>query len=205
MHGWSGGAGDWKVLADALRARGHDVVVLDLPGHGRVRRWRSSLPRFVRALLHVSAHVGPVDAWVAHSGGATAALTALAQLEPAFRPGRVVLLAPLARARVALEAFCRTLKMNRAATAAFVSGIERTERMSIDLLDGPRHARHLTMPMLLVHDVADCYVPFVNSRLLHDALPRTELVPTTGLGHRRVLHAPSVVQRVVNYLDGAPA
>lgn len=201
VHGWSGGAGDWQALGEALQASGHDVVVLDMPGHGRVHRWRSSLPRFVRALAHVSAVDGPFDAWIAHSGGATAALTALATLDPARRPERVVLLAPLARARVALEAFCRSLRMSGAAIAAFIGGIERTERMSIDALDGALYAHELTMPMLLVHDVGDRYVPFANSKLLHEALPQTELLPTSGLGHRRVLSAPAVVDRVVSYLD----
>lgn len=202
VHGWSGGAGDWTSLVHALRASGYDVVVLDLPGHGRVHRWRSSLPRFVRALAHVAAVVGPFDAWIAHSGGATAALTALATLDAAQRPARLVLMAPLARARAALEDFCRSLRMSGAAIAAFIAGIERTERMSIDALDGALYAHELTMPMLLVHDVGDRYVPFANSQVLHAALARTELLPTAGLGHRRVLSAPSIVEKVVSYLGG---
>jgi pimeloyl-ACP methyl ester carboxylesterase len=205
IHGWSGGAGDWNALAHALSERGSEVVVLDMPGHGRVHRWRSSLPRFVRALQHVAAVDGRFDAWVAHSGGGTAALAALATLDRTRRPGRVVLVAPLARARAALEEFCRSLRMSGEAIAAFIAGIERTERMSIDALDGALYAHELTMPILLVHDVADRYVPFTNSRLLHDVLPETELLPTSGLGHRRVLSAPAVVEKIADYLGGAPS
>lgn len=200
VHGWSGAAGDWLPLADALRDRGHDVLVLDLPGHGAVRGRRSSLPRFVRALAHIAPTLGPVNAWVAHSGGALAAVAALAQLPAAHRPARAVLIAPLARARHALEAFCRTLRMTPDATAAFVDGIERAEKMSLDVLDGPAHASALSLPMLIVHDEGDRYVPFSNGRELQRAFAHAELVTTSGFGHRRVLSAPPVLQRVVDYV-----
>jgi 2-succinyl-6-hydroxy-2,4-cyclohexadiene-1-carboxylate synthase len=35
LHGFTQTAHSWRRPADALRARGHEVVALDLPGHGR--------------------------------------------------------------------------------------------------------------------------------------------------------------------------
>eukprot|EP00403_Amphidinium_massartii_P017553 CAMPEP_0178429100 /NCGR_PEP_ID=MMETSP0689_2-20121128/30625_1 /TAXON_ID=160604 /ORGANISM="Amphidinium massartii, Strain CS-259" /LENGTH=300 /DNA_ID=CAMNT_0020050905 /DNA_START=122 /DNA_END=1021 /DNA_ORIENTATION=- len=64
LHGWMGEMSDWSVVSKQLAAKGHDVLVVDLPGHGStefvgtaavdVTPWKwsilSSMPMVVEAL-----------------------------------------------------------------------------------------------------------------------------------------------------------
>ena len=72
LHGFTQTAGSWNRPADALRARGHDVVALDLPGHGP-----SPSHRVVGDLWSGAAVVardGGRGTWVGYSMGARLAL-----------------------------------------------------------------------------------------------------------------------------------
>ena len=55
---------------------------------------------------------------------------------------------------------------------------------------------------LIVHDRSDREVPFMSAQALHRAWPGSELVATEGLGHRKLLSDPAVVERAVRFAVG---
>ncbi len=65
---------------------------------------------------------------------------------------------------------------------------------------GPRIAQ----PTLLVHDRGDRVNRFADSEAYRDAIAGAQLLATEGLGHRRVLQAPEVLQAVRDFI-GAPS
>jgi len=54
---------------------------------------------------------------------------------------------------------------------------------------------------LVVHDRGDRTAPLATGRALAAALRHADLHLTEGLGHRRVLEDPLVIDRVVRYLQ----
>ena len=62
---------------------------------------------------------------------------------------------------------------------------------------GTRVAR----PTLVLHDSDDRTAPLATGRALAGALRAARLQVTQGLGHRRILDAPSVIASVVQHLQ----
>ena len=61
-----------------------------------------------------------------------------------------------------------------------------------------------TPPLLLVHDRQDAETGWSDSAAIARSWPRSRLVTTGGLGHRRILRAPAVIAEVVEFVAAAP-
>ena len=200
VHGWNAASSDWALVARQLVARGMQVYLADMPGHGAARGRTSSLPRFVRALEAIDRAHGPFDVWVGHSMGANAALTAMAR---GARVGRLVLVAALVRPQRALRAFADGFGLTRAATQAYLESIERAEAMPLDEVDAERNAARVSAPTLLIHDRRDKVIPFADAQALATVLPGARFLPTDGLGHSRVLGSEDVAGAIVRFAADA--
>jgi pimeloyl-ACP methyl ester carboxylesterase len=199
VHGWNAASTDWAPVARRLAARGMQVFVADMPGHGAARGRTSSLPRFVRALEAIDRHHGPFDLWVGHSMGANAVLTAVAR---GARVGRLVLVATLVRPARALRGFARGFGLTAEATQAYLRSIERAEAMPLEDVEAERNAARVSSPTLLIHDRRDKVIPFEDAQALAAALPSARFVPTDGLGHNRVLASDEVANTILRFAGG---
>ena len=54
---------------------------------------------------------------------------------------------------------------------------------------------------LIIHDENDQDVPIVNAEELAQHWPQAELVKTNGLGHRRILRDPSVIKKMLAFIE----
>jgi hypothetical protein len=59
---------------------------------------------------------------------------------------------------------------------------------------------HKLQRLLVVHDEDDKEVPLAHARALAASWPSAHLMVTQGLGHRRVLREPAVVEKVLGFL-----
>jgi pimeloyl-ACP methyl ester carboxylesterase len=199
VHGWEGRGSQMGAFAAPLAAAGFRAVAYDAPGHGASDGERSSIPEMADAVAGVAALLGGVHAVVAHSAGAAAASVALAAGTGAER---LVYLAPpddpvrflrLAGAMVGLPPVVARHAQRR---------IERRFDVSFDAFRGARLAPRIGLPLLAFHDPADQEVPFDEARALVSHWPAARLVPTPGLGHRRLLRDPEVVRQAVEFVAG---
>jgi hypothetical protein len=60
-------------------------------------------------------------------------------------------------------------------------------------------------PMLVVHDRDDREVPFADGAAIAAVWPGARFLETSGLGHRRVLRDPAVVEAVVDFVAAGMA
>jgi pimeloyl-ACP methyl ester carboxylesterase len=200
VHGWGGNGTQLHAFIAPLLRAGYDVVAFDAPGHGRSGGMSASLPGFARAIAAVAAHLGGVDAIIAHSmGGAATSLAIADGLEVA----RVALIGPPADARDWFERFRRFLGLGVEAAAQTRARVEEQVGVAFARL----HARALgpatRVPLLVVHDRDDAEVPWVDGATVALASPDAHLVTTEGLGHRRILHDRAVVTKVVEFVSQA--
>jgi len=199
-HGWSSRAGHLAGFVEPLVGAGRRVVSVDMPGHGASPGRLSNLYRFSRALQVLAGQSGGFDAVVAHSGGVLATVMALGE---GLAARRVVGLAPMVRLRTAAERFGPGLGAGAEASAGFLGGMvaefgaEVWDRTAADLV-----APRLTVPALLLHDPDDDETPYGESVELAQLWPGARLLPTPGVGHRRILRAPSTIAATLAFLEG---
>lgn len=197
-HGWGSRAGRWSSLVPLLLEAGLSAVAFDAPAHGRSSGNTASMPEFARALLAVREHLGGAPrAAVGHSLGGAA--TALA-LSMGLDAGRVVLIAAPSNAREFTDRFAETLGLPLSVRSMMERNLETRLQFTFAGLHIPTLAAELDTPALLVHDTDDRDVPFAGAEAVAAAWPGARLMATTGLGHRKVLHDPAVLQATRDFI-----
>jgi pimeloyl-ACP methyl ester carboxylesterase len=198
VHGWSSHAGRLSLFAEALLARGHQVVAFDGPGHGRSTGWRATMPELARTLRAVVEQTGPVHTVVGHSLGGAATVFALSHGLGAERA--VVIAAPVDVTGWA-HRFRNALDVDESVYARMRQNLERRLGVSWHDLDLEIAAARLTIPGLVIHDEDDRDVPIEEGERLVRHWPGATLARTSGLGHRRILRDASVVRQVAEFID----
>ena len=197
VHGWGSRGSRLASFVTPLTDSGFSVVAFDAPGHGASAGLLSSLPQFISAIQAVAREIGAVEAIVAHSMGGAATTLAMGR---GLRTGRAVFLAPAADPAGYSERFAATLGLSPDVLARMRRSIERRFGQKWEDFDVLSAARKMTAPLLVFHDRDDADVAWTDGAAIASAWPGAELVSTTGLGHRRIVHDPAVVSRAVTFL-----
>ena len=200
VHGWNGRAADMAALAEALVHAGFRAVAVDLPAHGRSPGRRTSIAEWRHVLAALSEQLGGVHAVVGHSLGGAAVTLAL---EAGLRARGAVLLAPASGPTEYVARVRRFLGLPAARAAGMQRRLESLVGGPLAEFDAARAAATLAPPAppaLVLHDPADDEVPWAHGAAIAGAWPRATLVPVAGEGHFRILAAPEVVARVVDFV-----
>ena len=202
VHGWGSRASRLASFVTPLTDSGFSVVAFDAPGHGASAGRLSSLPQFISAIQAVAREIGAVEAIVAHSMGGAATTLAMGR---GLRTGRAVFLAPAADPAGYSERFAAMVGLSPAVLTRMRRSIERRFGEKWENFDVLSAARTMTAPLLVFHDRDDADVAWTDGAAIVSAWPGAELVSTTGLGHRRIVHDPAVVSRAVAFLTRSRA
>jgi pimeloyl-ACP methyl ester carboxylesterase len=203
VHGWGGWRGQLDPFVGPLVEAGWRVVAFDAPGHGDsdpgpAGPGRGTVLELAGALAAVVAAQGPAAAVVAHSLGATAAAFAM---DGGLAVGRAVFLAPMADPLPYTRTFAARLGFGERTRTRLVRRLERRIGLPMAAFDVSAMAsRTATPPLLLVHDRQDGETGWSDSAAIARSWPRSRLVTTGGLGHRRILRAPAVVAEVAGFV-----
>ncbi|WP_345611151.1 alpha/beta fold hydrolase [Pseudonocardia adelaidensis] len=202
VHGWGGRSEQLGGFVAPLVAAGYRVIAFDGPGHGGSPGPRSTMiPELAEALRAVVAEHGPPHAVIAHSMGAAVAAHAV---RDGMRPRVLVLLAPAADPRWVLDRFVRRLGGGARVRGGLERAIVRRLGLPWEAFHVPSlHRSTPVPPTLVVHDVQDREVGPEHGRAIADAWPGVRLLQTEGLGHRRLLRDPSVIDRAVRFVTDA--
>ncbi len=208
MHGWGGRRAQLESFVKPLTTKGYKVIALDAPSHGDSAPSdfgprRATLPDFADALKSVVAANGPAHAVIGHSLGGTAA--ALAVLD-GLQAGSLVTIGSIVDPIPYTVEFARDLGFGERIRTAFLRRLEKRVGRSMEDFSLPHRARPRAVlpPLLLVHDRQDKEVHHRDAVMLAGAWRGSQLLLTTGLGHRRVLADPEVVERIVSHV-GTPS
>ena len=202
VHGWGSRGSRLASFVAPLTDAGYSVVAFDAPGHGASAGRLSSLPQFIAAIETVAREVGPVAGIVAHSMGGAATTLAMSR---GLRAGRVVFLAPSVDPIGYTERFAEIVGLTPDVLDRMRRSIERQFGQSWEDFEVLRPAAKMTAPLLVFHDREDRDVEWTNGEAIAAAWPGAELVSTSGLGHRRIVHDPNVVARAVSFLAPSSA
>ena len=191
VHGWEDDSELWTSWIAAYRARGVEVLSLDLPAHGHSTGGSTTPVQSGRAVAHVAAQFGPVNQAIGHSMGSAALLAAFWL---GLRVEQSVHIAGPSVLTHMVQGAARSAQLSEADTGHFISAFERliggpTTDWDIGALRGG--LRH---PGLIAYDPADRRVPATESALLHAHWPESRLLPLEGTGHRRIVESERLLQ-----------
>ena len=207
VHGWAGRGSQLAGFVEPLVQRGHCVVLFDGLSHGDSGpgargSHTSNGVELGRSLDDVATRFGPAAAVVAHSMGAVATL--LAVRHGWLGTDRLALLAPLGSYDSAFTPFADHLGLSPRTRELVDKAVARrvglpTEEFDLTFLAGEVEP----VPTLVVHDRGDRQTSYDESVRLVECLPDARLLTTHGLGHRRLLADPAVVDAVTSFVAGA--
>jgi pimeloyl-ACP methyl ester carboxylesterase len=194
VHGHGGGASQMTSLVAPLVASGRTVVAYDAPGHGLSSGRHSSLVMMGRALAGVAAAMGPFDAVIAHSlGGAAVCLAA----GYGARFERAVLIAPPSDMRQWFDRFVAMFSLDAEQATRLLDVVERRVSVPMSELRADSLGPKLHAETLVIHDRADKEVSFGSGEAVARSIDGAQLMPTHGLGHRRILADAGVIEAAV--------
>jgi alpha-beta hydrolase superfamily lysophospholipase len=151
VHGWGSQAAYLSALTEGLVAAGHEVVALDLPGHGASRGRTLTLPMAVRAIDAAWQRFGGFDYFCGHSfGGASLACAAsgLVPSVPAHRPRRLVTIGSPSEMSWLFKDLGRYLKLGAKAQVALEDHVERIAGAPLSAFDAANGQGASTHPCL---------------------------------------------------------
>lgn len=204
VHGWGSQAAYLSALTEGLVAAGHEVVALDLPGHGASRGRTLTLPMAVRAIDAAWQRFGGFDYFCGHSfGGASLACAAsgLVPSVPAHRPRRLVTIGSPSEMQWLFKDLGRYLKLGAKAQTALEDHVERIAGVPLSAFDAANGAGRLNTPMLVIHAEDDKEVPAMHARRYAAAGSNVTLEWANGFGHRRIVSAEPVIDRIVDFFS----
>jgi pimeloyl-ACP methyl ester carboxylesterase len=115
-----------------------------------------------------------------------------------------VLLAPPAHPSQFTTAVFESFSLSKEVQRRVVARMERTFGERFVDLDGPEAASGLEGSAFIVHDVDDREVPLASGERYAASWPGARILRTRGLGHRRILRDPGVVEQVTLFVAGKP-
>jgi pimeloyl-ACP methyl ester carboxylesterase len=117
-----------------------------------------------------------------------------------------VLLAPMGDPSRVFASFTAQLGMGPRVRSRLERRVLRTIGLPWAAFDLSAAARTVPVPpTLVVHDRHDREIPFDEGRRIAQAWPDVRLITTDGLGHRRLLRDPGVVDAVVRFVAASGA
>jgi pimeloyl-ACP methyl ester carboxylesterase len=208
VHGWGGRGAQWAAMVDPLVEAGHQVIMFDMPAHGDSDHGPAG-PRlthgveFAQALDAVFCRFGPAEAVVAHSMGTLA--TYLALRFGWLGTERLALIAPMVEAAPLCDRFQVALGFGPRVRRAFDRAVDELVGVPLAEFDARVQARYVEpVPTLVVTDRDDRQAPYDGVVDLAETIG-APLVTTRGLGHRKILGDPAVVEQVVGFVSGRSA
>lgn len=203
LHGWASRTEHMRILIEALRAAGHRVVSLDLPGHGASSGRRLNLAVAVEAVRVAADWLGPFAAAVGHSFGGAIAVNAVAgsvKGVPALPVDRLVLIAAPSSMPALFRDFGQFVNLGARSYRHLASRVEAVAGHPLDHYVGSRLLAGLTQPTLVIHAADDREVAAWHAQDHAAAGDHVRLEWMDGLGHRRILADPSVAARTVAFV-----
>ncbi|HVE70165.1 MAG TPA: alpha/beta hydrolase [Thermoanaerobaculia bacterium] len=200
VHGWEGRGAQLAAFVAPLTAAGFTVVTFDAPGHGESEGARSSLPQFAWAVRAVADSCPELFAVVAHSLGCAATTLAI---HDGLEARRLIYISPPLDPSDYVMRFGDILNITEPVLEGMKRRIEHRFRRNWSEYSLAQMAPSMSTPLLVIHDRDDDDTYWQDGATLTERWPGARMLSTQGLGHRRILRDPAVVESAMRFLiDG---
>lgn len=199
VHGWSGRGTQLVKIADALVIQGYTTFSFDGPAHGQSSGKTTNMVEFVRCIHEMEAKYGPFEVAVGHSLGSMALLHSV---KAGLDVKKIALIGSGDKIEDIIYDFTDKLGLPRTVGQSLKRSFDKKYQMDISSLSASISAQEVQIPVLLVHDKKDLDSPVEASQRINHILKDSKLILTQGLGHRKILGDPDVIQQLLDFFKG---
>ncbi len=197
VHGWNGRGSQMGAFARPLVEKGFRVIAFDGPAHGDSPGNESNPGEYADFIVGLQNEFSPVHAVIAHSFGSGCAVLAAKR---GLRINKIVLIACPARYEDVCRRFAKTIGLTPKAEQSFMQMIEERVGLPASALHIAKLGNETGLPVLIVHDTQDKDIAFKNTVEFMSTWKNARLLKTEGLGHRRILKDPSVINTITEFV-----
>ncbi|HEY4628964.1 MAG TPA: alpha/beta hydrolase [Flavobacterium sp.] len=197
VHGWSGRGTQLFKIADELVKTGYSTISFDAPAHGKSPGKTTIMSEFVETILEIDKQFGPFEAAVGHSLGGMSLLNAV---KKGFKINHLAIIGSGDVVQDILDDFVAKLELKPSISSKLREHFEKKYGQEMDSYSGYKSAMEIAIPVLVIHDKNDPEVSVNAGINIHNHLKNGTLYLTEGLGHRKILGNPVVIEKVVQFV-----
>jgi hypothetical protein len=199
VHGWNGRGVNFAYFFKPFIDAGYSVITYDAPAHGKSEGHVTNyfeLSDTVRSFLDPS-HGFNIQSIIAYSIGASATINCISKEKPLLD---VVLIAPALKLKEILFNSFNHHGVPKIVYRNLVAEMERYYGYDVYRDNPDVLAKTISTKMLIVHDIDDRTIPYMDTKILSDNSNNVFLHTTKGLGHKRILRDNAVIDVITKYI-----
>jgi len=197
VHGWSGRGTQLFKVADELVKAGYSTISFDAPAHGKSPGRTTIMSEFIETILEIDKQFGPFEAAVGHSLGGMSLLNAV---KKGFKISNLAIIGSGDIVQDILDDFIAKLELKPSTSTQLRIHFEKKYGQEMDSYSGYKSAMEIAIPVLVIHDKNDPEVAVTAGINIHNHLKNGTLYLTEGLGHRKILGNPVVIEKVIQFV-----
>ncbi|NUY80052.1 alpha/beta hydrolase [Flavobacterium sp. MAH-1] len=199
VHGWSGRGTQLVKIAERLTEEGYSTVSFDAPAHGKSDGKTTLMPEFIASILEIEKHFGPFEGAVGHSLGGMSLLNAVKR---GLKIDRLVIIGSGDKISDILTEFVDRMRLKHKLVDDLRTHFEANfNKETMESFSAYIAAKEVEIPVLVIHDNDDAEVPVKCAIHIQKHLKNGELLLTKGLGHRKILGDPEVIERTIDFIE----
>jgi len=200
LHGYESSVINFENYIEPLIQKGYEVLAFDAPAHGRSTGRSITVISYKNLVHHIWNNYGPIDSFITHSFGGLTLSLALEEITHSPTT-RIVLIAPAAETKTAIDNFFKLLKLDAKVRKEFNSIIEEQGGKSPDWYSISRVAPKLKGQVLFLQDKDDQMTPVSDVKPIMDKnYPNFKFIISEGLGHRKIYRDEQSFKKIMEFL-----
>ena len=197
VHGWSGRGTQLFKIADELLNNGYSTISFDAPAHGKSPGKTTIMVDFIATILEIEKQFGPFEVAIGHSLGGMSVLNAIKQ---GLTVQHAVVIGSGDIVEDIIDDFIAKLQLKASVSKHLRMHFEKKYREKMNDYSAFLAAKETSIPVLVIHDNDDPEVPVKAGKHIYEHLKNGELLLTDGLGHRKILGNPKVMERIIQFI-----
>lgn len=198
VHGWSGRGTQLVKIADELIELGYSTISFDAPAHGKSKGNSTNMTEFIGSILEIEKQFGPFEFAIGHSLGGMSILNAIRQN---LQVKKAVIIGSGDIIQDIIDDFVKKLKLKPNIGELLRNHFEKKYNQKMNDYSASEAAKEIKIPVLIIHDTDDSDVNVKAAHHIKENLLYSEIMITTGLGHRKILGNKEVVNKIVEFIQ----
>jgi esterase/lipase len=200
LHGFESSVINFENYVEPLIKKGYEVLAFDAPAHGRSSGKTITVITYKNLVHHIWNNYGPIDSFITHSFGGLTLCLALEEI-PHSDLTKIVLIAPAAETKTAIDNFFKLLKLNIGVRKEFDYLIEEQGGRLPEWYSVSRTAPKIKGQVLFLQDKDDYMTPMSDVKPIMDKnYSNFHFVISEGLGHRKIYRDEQSLKKIMEFL-----
>ena len=196
VHGWESNASRWENLLPFLQQSGSTIIAIDGPAHGLSSGKEFSIPKYAE-FINTAVEKFQPQYLIGHSiGGKTCLYYQSVHQNDSIK--KIVILGSPSDFNIILNNYIKMLRLNPKISKNLKDYYLTNYKLKMEHFSGKLFASKIKTKGLVVHDIDDDVVLFIEGEKIANAWKNSTFITTKGLGHS--MHDAELYKKVSQFL-----